>query len=210
MKALAMNGSARRTWNTASLLEQALCGARDAGAETKLVHLFDLDYRGCRGCHACKRLGSPGFGRCVQNDGLRPLLEEAIAADVLLLGSPIYFGEVTAAMRGFLERLWFPAITYSREPEQVYPKRVRVGFVFAQNAPEGTYTDLFDRYVATSGALIGPSEYVASCETLQFDDYSQYASSMFDVPARLARRRDVFPQELQAAYAMGRRLVEEA
>ena len=70
------------------------------------------------------------------------------------------------------------------------------------------YTDFYNTYKNISSGIIGPSEYVCSCETLQFTDYSKYAASMFDVEARQARRRDVFPKDMEAAFAMGRRLAE--
>jgi multimeric flavodoxin WrbA len=47
MKVLAFNGSPRRKWNTATLLNHALEGAASKGAETELIHLYDLRYKGC-------------------------------------------------------------------------------------------------------------------------------------------------------------------
>ena len=47
MKLLAFNGSPRKKWNTATLLEHALKGAKSEGAKTELIHLYDLDYKGC-------------------------------------------------------------------------------------------------------------------------------------------------------------------
>jgi multimeric flavodoxin WrbA len=57
MKAIAVNGSPRKGWNTATLLRKALAGAKKNGAETDLVHLYGLSYRGCISCFACKKIG---------------------------------------------------------------------------------------------------------------------------------------------------------
>jgi multimeric flavodoxin WrbA len=54
MKAIGVNGSPRKKWNTATLLKKALEGAASEGAKTGLVHLYDLDYKGCISCFACK------------------------------------------------------------------------------------------------------------------------------------------------------------
>ena len=54
MKVIAINASPRRKWNTATLLQSALEGAASQGAETELVHLYDLDFKGCTSCFACK------------------------------------------------------------------------------------------------------------------------------------------------------------
>ena len=54
MKVLFVNGSPRKKWTTAKLLESAAQGAIDAGATVKLVHLYDEPFRGCVSCFACK------------------------------------------------------------------------------------------------------------------------------------------------------------
>lgn len=57
MKVIAINGSPRKNWNTHKLLNAALEGAKSMGAETEIIHLYDLNYTGCRSCFACKRKG---------------------------------------------------------------------------------------------------------------------------------------------------------
>ena len=64
MKVLAVNGSPRKTWNTSTLLKNALDGAASQGAETELVHLYELGFKGCISCFACKTKGGKSFGRC--------------------------------------------------------------------------------------------------------------------------------------------------
>ena len=89
MKVIAINGSPRKKWNTATLLQHALDGAASQGAETKLYHLADYDFRGCRSCFACKRIGSSSYGKCALRDGLTPILEEIDReADALIIGTP--------------------------------------------------------------------------------------------------------------------------
>jgi multimeric flavodoxin WrbA len=112
VKVLAINGSPRKRWNTATLLNNVLEGAASQGAETELIHLYDLDYKGCRSCFSCKLIGGKSYGRCATKDDLTPVLEKIQLVDALILGSPIYFGEVTGAMRSFLERLLFPNTVY--------------------------------------------------------------------------------------------------
>jgi multimeric flavodoxin WrbA len=188
------------------MLKNAVKGAKDAGAETRSVNLYALKYRGCTGCVKCKLIGGSSFGRCAQRDDLTPVLEEAIGADVLLLASPIYFNDVTGMLRSFLERFWFPTLTYTKERKLLYPRRIKVGMIFTTNAPSGFYTEFYNGLVRTSSRLIGDTEYVAAAETWQFDDYSKYAAGMFDVEARKRRREEVFPQECRTAYDMGKRL----
>ena len=102
MKVMAFNGSPRKKWNTATLLEKALEGAASQGAETELIHLYDLNYKGCISCFACKTKGGKSYGKCAIKDDLTPILGKVEEADALILGSPIYLGDVSGEMRSFM------------------------------------------------------------------------------------------------------------
>jgi multimeric flavodoxin WrbA len=124
-KIIAVNGSPRKKWNTATLLEKAMEGASSAGARTELIHLYDLDFKGCISCFACKTRGGKSYGRCAVTDDLTPVFQEIEEADAVVLGSPIYFGAVTGEMRSFLERWLFPYLTYTDPPQTLFPKKIR-------------------------------------------------------------------------------------
>lgn len=124
MKVIAVNGSPRKTWNTATLLEHALAGATGSGAETELVHLYDLEFKGCISCFACKKIGGKNYGRCAVNDDLTPILKKISEADALILGTPVYFGAETGEMRSFLERLMFPFLTYTPDYAPIFPGKL--------------------------------------------------------------------------------------
>jgi len=211
MYAIAVNGSPRKEWNTATLLQNALEGAASAGAQTELVHLYDLAYQGCTSCFSCKRKGNTCHGLCAMRDDLTEVLEAVLAADVLLLGSPIYFGDVTGEMRSFLERLLFPNISYDEFGRSDFPRRVACGWVFTMNCPEQHVKDvhydiLFEHHVRLLGILKGPCEFVTSHETWQFTDYSAMNAALFDVEAKAKRRVEQFPLDCRKAFEMGARL----
>ena len=73
----AINGSPRKTHNTATILNKALEGvkAADPQAQTELIHLYSHDFSGCVSCFECKRLGGKSYGKCAVRDGLTPILE---------------------------------------------------------------------------------------------------------------------------------------
>ena len=112
MRVLAFNGSPRKGWNTEKLLQKALEGARSVGAETELIQLYDQEFKGCVSCLACKRKNSTTNGLCAYRDTLTPILEKAQQADVLIVGSPVYYDYPTVQTRAFLERLMFPLDPY--------------------------------------------------------------------------------------------------
>jgi multimeric flavodoxin WrbA len=212
---IAINGSPRKTWNTATLLEHAIKGAESAGAKTEIVHLYDLDYKGCTSCFACKLNGGPSYGKCAMKDGLTLVLERIRNADALILGSPVYLGTATGEMRSFLERLVFPYLVYDREHSSIFPKKISTAFIYTLGADEGRAKEMgFDVPIRLTemllGRMFGISETLQVADTLQFDDYSKYVSSAFDPAAKAQRRREVFPQDCQRAFELGVRLAKAA
>jgi multimeric flavodoxin WrbA len=213
MKIMAINGSPRKSWNTATLLKKALKGAASQGAHTELIHLYDLNFTGCTSCFACKTKGSKSYGRCAVKDGLAPVLKKVEAADALILGSPIYFGNVSGEMRSFLERLLFPYFTYTDPPQSLFPKKIPTGFIYTMNVPaemmrEWGYDRVFGQLQWLLQMVFGASEFLSSCDTLQFKDYSKVVADRFDPEKKVRRRQEVFPQECEQAMAMGARLAQ--
>lgn len=123
MKILAINGSPRKKWNTAMMLEKAIEGAASKGAETNLIHLYDLKFKGCISCFSCKTRNGKSYGKCAVKDDLTPVYAEIKEAGAFILGSPIYFGDVTGEMRSFMERLLFPYLPYTTPRQSLFPEK---------------------------------------------------------------------------------------
>jgi multimeric flavodoxin WrbA len=211
MKVIAVNGSPRKKWNTATLLEKALEGALSQGANTDLFHLYDLDFKGCISCFACKTKDGKSYGRCAVEDGLTPLLREVGEADVMILGSPIYFGTVTGQMRSFMERLCFPYSTYTDPPGSLFPRKIHTGFIYTLGATEEMAKERgFDRHIAANEMLLarlfGTSESLCSFDTYQFEDYSKVFAPRWDPEMKAKRRAEVFPIDCAKAFEMGVRV----
>jgi multimeric flavodoxin WrbA len=211
MKVMAFNGSPRKTWNTATLLENALEGAASQGAETELIHLYDLKYKGCISCFKCKIRGGKSYGRCAVKDGLMAVFEKVEAADALILGSPIYFGTVSGEMRSFMERLLFPLFTYTDPPQSLFPKKIPTGFIYtmgvtAELMEAWGYHQHFDKNAQYLGLVFGSSESLLCFDTYQFEDYSKVVADRFDPVHKAQRRQEVFPRDCAKAFEMGSRL----
>jgi multimeric flavodoxin WrbA len=209
MKMMFINGSPRKNWNTDLLMNEAMKGALSRDAAVELVHLYDLTYRGCRSCFACKRKGAL-LAQCIMKDDLYPVLEKIHKSDAFVIGSPIYFNCVTGETRSCLERLFFPYISYDGQPSS-FGRKTRTAFIYTMNVPAAYlevsgYNRLFEDNRKTLENIFGSSEYLISTETLQFDDYSRYAASMIDRRQRVLRRQTVFKEDLQKAFELGARL----
>lgn len=214
MKVIAVNGSPRKTWNTATLLQKALEGAASQGTETELIHLYDLNFKGCGSCFGCKTKGGKSYGKCAMKDELTPLLKRIDEEDVaLILGSPIYFGGVTGEMKSFMERLLFAYLVYSHPPGTVCPHQIQTGLIYTMNCPEAAIQQVnYDKYFSTNewmvGRILGPCESLCSYETLQFEDYSKVVADWMDPQQRMQRHKEVFPVDCQKAFELGARIAK--
>ena len=214
MKVIAVSGSPRKTWNTATLLQKALDGAKSIGSQTEFIHLYDLDFKGCISCFTCKKKDTGYVGHCAMQDGLTDVLEKVLGCDVLLLGSPIYFGNITGEMHSFLERLLFSNLSYnSASHRSVFQGKLSSGFIYTMNAPEelvkhNNYQEaIFHHYRDLLQRLFnGTSEFLLSTDTYQFEDYSKYEVSMFSEKHKSQVRAEQFPIDSQKAFDMGVRL----
>jgi multimeric flavodoxin WrbA len=211
MKIIAINGSPRKKWNTATLLEKALEGAASLGAETELIHLYDLEFKGCTSCFACKLKSGKSYGKCAMNDELTPVLGKLADANAFVLGSPIYFGTVTGEMRSFMERLLFPYLTYTRPPGSLFSRKIPTAFIYTMNVSEQLMKEFsYPVHIGLNENLLsrtfGQAESLCSFETLQFEDYDKVVFSYVDPEERRERHRMVFPVDCRKAFELGVRL----
>jgi multimeric flavodoxin WrbA len=212
MKIMAFNGSPRKNWNTAALLEKALEGAASAGADTELIHLYDLNYKGCISCFACKLKDGKSYGKCAMNDELTPILAKVNEADAIVIGSPNYIGGPSAMAKGFLERLLYPYLVYKSDMISLFNKRIKTGFIYTMGAQDERMKEMgyaqAARFIEMAMEMIfGSAESLIVNDTYQFDDYSKYVSTRFDPEAKAIRRAKQFPIDCQHAFDMGARLV---
>ena len=220
MKAIFINGSPRKNKNTAQMLESAMKGAQEAGAEVEMIHLQNLQFKGCGSCFACKRKGNTCNGLCAQRDDLQPILERILQADVLVVGSPIYFAYPTGMFRNFIERLLFPILRYDKGEQpgtatKYIDKRLQTGLIYTMNCPPEFYEKMhYDTILApdrdSMERMFGSCEVVMARNTWQFTDYSKFDSTAFDMASKQFTRDHQWPKDLQAAYDLGKQLVEKA
>jgi len=213
MKVMAFNGSPRKRWNTATLLEKALEGAASKGAKTELIHLYDLDFKGCISCFACKTIGGKSYGKCAVKDDLKPIFRKIEKVDAIILGSPGYFGAVSGEMKSFMERLLFPYSTYTDPPQSLFPRKIKSGFIYTMGVTEKMFQEVgysrqFNLHEMILKRIYGASEYMCSFDTYQFDDYSRVLSSRFDPEKKAQRRKEIFPKDCEKAFEMGAKLAE--
>ncbi len=102
MKVIAFNGSGRKDGNTAVLLNKVLDELSKEGIETELIQLAGKAPQGCMACYRC--FENKDQKCAVTTDNLNEYLAKMIKADGILLGSPVYFTDVTAGIKALIER----------------------------------------------------------------------------------------------------------
>lgn len=205
-KIVIIDGGPRKTFNTAAMLQKVAEGAASVdGVEVEAVRLYDMDYKGCMSCMACKVKGRASQV-CKFRDALTPVLDSIAGADGLVLGSPNYFGEVTAQMRAFLERLAFPWLSYN-DYSITAPKRMPVLLVETQNgSPEHNNCNGYGTMEHCIAQALGTPEKLFAHNTYQVKDYGRYELAGFSEEAKRQYRDTHWEADLQAAYDAGRRM----
>lgn len=206
MKTIILNGSPRKNWNTAQLLKEAQKGAESVGDEVEYIDLYDLNYNGCRSCLACKRKGIAEPCKCYWKDDLELVLEKIRNVNRLITGTPIYFSEPTGGFRSFMERLIFPAMSYSTYGS-IFDGSIDVDVFLTMNANEQFYKQGYQRRFEESMGLFrylnGRVRLIPVYDTLQVKDYSRYEMAGFSESHKKAVHETEFPAALEKAYDIG-------
>jgi multimeric flavodoxin WrbA len=146
MKVVCLLGSPKSKGNSAFLAKRFCADVEARGAVVETFSLNQLNYRGCQACMACKTK----LDRCVLQDDLEPVLDAVRQTDVLVLASPVYYGEVTSQVKGFIDRTFsFLTPEFKTNPQnmsRLVPGKSLV-FIQVQTAEdESNYNDIFPRY----------------------------------------------------------------
>ncbi len=145
MKIVCVLGSPRAHANSSILAARFADAARKLGGEVKTFVLNDLKYRGCQGCMLCKTK----LDRCVLEDDLTQVLDAVREADVVVLASPVYFWDVSAQTKGFLDRCFsylVPDFITNPVKSRLEPGKKFVLMLAQANPDEGSFTDIFPKF----------------------------------------------------------------
>ena len=131
MKIIGYNASPRKNGNTAWAVSKILDGAKEQGASVEIWHACELEINPCRGCLSCVK-----SDKCCLADDMQKIYATLKDADGLVLGAPIYMGQMSAQAKLFTDRL-FAQITPRFSPrfkEENAGKKLVL--VFTQGNPD--------------------------------------------------------------------------
>ena len=96
---LILSASGRKSGNSDLLCDQFAKGASEAGHHVEKIRLAEKRIGYCTGCYACQKLHN-----CVQNDDANELVEKMLAADAIVLATPVYFYSMNAQLKALIDR----------------------------------------------------------------------------------------------------------
>jgi len=99
---LVLSASPRRGGNSDLLCDQFMLGAKETGNEVEKIFLRDKKINYCMACDACQRNG----GECAQKDDMAEILDKIMAADVIVMATPVYFYSMDAQMKTLIDRTY--------------------------------------------------------------------------------------------------------
>ncbi len=153
MRVVAFNGSARRDGNTAALLKRVLAVLEAEGIETELIQLAGHLIRGCTACRAC--LETKNQQCAITEDNVNAYIHKVAEADGLLLGSPVYFGMMSAEMKAFIDRVGYVA----RGNGDMLKRKVGAAVVAVRRAGGMTTFDAINHFFLISQMIVPGSSY---------------------------------------------------
>ena len=151
VKAIGINGSPRQTGNTFYMLSTVLGELELRGIDTQIIQAGGRDIHGCIACGKCRKSTVP---RCVFDDDI---INEALAAiqnaDILILGSPVYFGGLSAQMKAFIDR-----VGYASRPHKLLKGKICASVVAVRrNGALVAFNSMNNLFTISEGVIVGSS-----------------------------------------------------
>lgn len=147
-KVIAINGSPRSNGNTAILIQHICEELEKEGIVTEEVNLGGRVARGCTACMKCREMQD---GHCVFTDDIINIcIDKMIEADGIILGSPVYFLDVTAEMKGLIDRAGFVAMVN----RDLFQRKVGVAVTVMRRAGAITTLNTMMNFMTYSGMVL--------------------------------------------------------
>lgn len=151
MKIVAFNGSPRKDGNTYLLLKTVCEGLEKEGIDTEIIHVGDRNIHGCIACMKCRENGD---NKCIFNDDI---VNEAVGkimdSDGIILGSPVYFADLSSQMKAFIDR-----VGYVCRPNKLLKRKVCASVVAVRrNGAIAAFNSMNNLFTISEAIIVGSS-----------------------------------------------------
>jgi multimeric flavodoxin WrbA len=141
------------------------------------------------------------------------VLERIEQSDAIVLGSPVYYGNLSGQMRAFMDRLLFQYLDYGGKGTGPKPKSFKTALITTMNGDNEIYVKrgvkgTLDNLTEMISHTLGSCELLALTGTVLFDDYSKYVYKMPDLEEKSRRVEKISAEDLKKAFDLGVRLIK--
>ena len=147
-KVILLNGSPHPDGCTAAALKEMVKIFEQEGIETEVIRVGGRDIRGCMSCNRCRELG-----KCVIDDLVNEVRDKLLAADGMVIGSPVYYGSPNGTLLSLLDRLFFSLEGVSKH------MKVGASIVSCRRGGNTASFDVLNKYFLSAGMPLAPSTY---------------------------------------------------
>ena len=153
MKVLGINGSPRKNGNTKLLLEKVFNPLNEAGIETEFFQLGGKQVHGCTACGKCREIKD---ARChIKNDTLNECIAKMLEADAIILGSPVYFADVSSEMKALIDVVGY----VTRGNGHLLKRKVGAGILAVRRGGELHAFETLNNFFLISQMIVPGSSY---------------------------------------------------
>nr|WP_320000747.1 flavodoxin family protein [uncultured Draconibacterium sp.] len=153
MKVVAINGSPRRNGNTSILIEETFKIFRKEGIETEVIQLGNKPVHGCTACGKCREIQDR---RChIKNDLLNLCIEKMIEADGIILGTPVYFADVSTEIKALMDVAGY----VTRGNGHLLKRKVGAGLISVRRGGALPTFDAMNRFFLINQMIVPGSSY---------------------------------------------------
>ncbi len=153
MKIVAFNGSPRRNGNTSILIDEMFKIFHNEGIDTEIIQLGNKTVHGCTACGKCREIQDK---KChIKNDHLNLSIEKMIEADGIILGSPVYFSDVTPEIKALMDVSGY----VTRGNGHLLKRKVAAGIVSVRRGGALPTFDTMNRFFLINQMIVPGSSY---------------------------------------------------
>ena len=153
MKVVAFNGSGRKNGNTAILIDTVFAELHQEGIETEMIQLAEKTIRPCIACRKCIEKQN---GRCIfTDDAANECLEKMVAADGIIMATPVYFSDVSAQLKALIDRAGYIA----RANDDMLKRKVGAAVIAMRRAGAIGAFDTINRFFMVEQMIVPGAHY---------------------------------------------------
>ncbi len=161
----------------------------------------------------CKLKGGKSYGKCGYPDEIKTLLQDVSYSDGIVFGSPVFFFEMSAQLRAFIERLLYPFTQFKKNaPRIIAPKKIHTDFIYTMNVTENecVFSGYLQNFAVTENWVQFVFGYephrLCSYYTYQYRDYGRYVADLWNIALKKEVHEKQFPKDLEKAFEMGKQM----